>query len=553
MPTSKNFRQMMTAARPKELFFNDMQSRVLQLMPKTLVCEWGRGTGKGVVEAGRILYAVQHMPGSCLGMVAPSVKRCQTNILPSALVHLEEWGYKRDVHYIVGKKPWKALHWQDPHFQPMNWENTVAFYNGSYLNIISQDRSGTSNSLSLDHVFIDEAKFIDWEQLNNETLPANRGNKQLFGDCCLHHGLTITSDTSATKKGSWFMSWEKKQDKELVATMETVIVHLHSIRNKLAAHPERYDYYMKEVQKYEKILKSLRSYALVYSRCSSIQNLAVLGEDFIKQMKRDLPKMTFQTSIMCMHVGIAQDGFYSGLDEDRNFYTAPNTSFLDNLQYKFDKRKDKVDCRTDGDIEDGLPLIIGCDANANINCLVTGQVGSDQKLRVLKSFYVKYERKLPELTQDFCDYYKYLKSKRVIFYYDATFVGNSYATHTEDFYQIISRILRKNGWLVTEIYIGKPWNHLMKQELINRMFKGKANHMILINEDNNDDLIISIESAGCYNNGKDKRGEKLVETDEDRLENRTDFSDAFDTVCIGAEKFPQAVLYTGGMGCHFSR
>lgn len=68
MPTSKNFRQMMTA-RPKELFFNDVQSRVLQLMPKTLVCEWGRGTGKGVVEAGRILYAVQHMPGSCLGMV----------------------------------------------------------------------------------------------------------------------------------------------------------------------------------------------------------------------------------------------------------------------------------------------------------------------------------------------------------------------------------------------------------------------------------------------------------------------------------------------------
>ena len=321
MPTSKNFRQMMTA-RPKELFFNDVQSRVLQLMPKTLVCEWGRGTGKGVVEAGRILYAVQHMPGSCLGMVAPSVKRCQTNILPSALVHLEEWGYKRDVHYIVGKKPWKALHWQEPHFQPMNWENTVAFYNGSYLNIISQDRSGTSNSLSLDHVFIDEAKFIDWEQLNNETLPANRGNKQLFGDCCLHHGLTITSDTSATKKGSWFMSWEKKQDKELVATMETVLVHLHSIRNKLAAHPERYDYYMKEVQKYEKILDSLRSYALVYSRCSSIQNLAVLGKDFIRQMKRDLPKMTFLTSIMCQHVGIAQDGFYSGLDEDRNFYTA---------------------------------------------------------------------------------------------------------------------------------------------------------------------------------------------------------------------------------------
>ena len=167
---------MTTERQPKKLFFNDQQSRVLIMMPHDLICEWGRGTGKGVVEAGRILYAVQHMPGSCLAMVAPSVKRCQTNILPSALVHLEEWGYKRDVHYVVGKKPWKALHWQDPHFMPMNWENTVAFYNGSYLNIISQDRSGTSNSLSLDHVFVDEAKFIDWEQLNNETLQIGRAH-----------------------------------------------------------------------------------------------------------------------------------------------------------------------------------------------------------------------------------------------------------------------------------------------------------------------------------------------------------------------------------------
>ena len=54
---------MIAANQPKQLFFNDVQSRVLQIMPKTLICEWGRGTGKGVVEAGRILYAVQHMLG----------------------------------------------------------------------------------------------------------------------------------------------------------------------------------------------------------------------------------------------------------------------------------------------------------------------------------------------------------------------------------------------------------------------------------------------------------------------------------------------------------
>ena len=67
----------------------------------------------------------------------------------------------------------------------------------------------------------------------------------------------------------------------------------------------------------------------------------------------------------------------------------------------------------------------------------------------------------------------------------------------------------------------------------------RAKHQVLINKDNCEDLIISLENAGVYNNGKDKRGEKLVETDEDPLESRTDFSDSFDTMCIGVEKFPR--------------
>jgi hypothetical protein len=61
----------------------------------------------------------------------------------------------------------------------------------------------------------------------------------------------------------------------------------------------------------------------------------------------------------------------------------------------------------------------------------------------------------------------------------------------------------------------------------------------MINEQNNEDLIISIQTAAVYNGQKDKRGEKLAETTEDQLQNRTDGSDAFDTLCIGCEKFPR--------------
>ena len=39
---------------------------------------------------------------------------------------------------------------------------------------------------------------------------------------------------------------------------------------------------------------------------------------------------------------------------------------------------------------------------------------------------------------------------------------------------------------------------------------------------------------------KQKAGEKLPESEENLLQHRTDGSDAFDTLYIGCEKFPQA-------------
>lgn len=81
--------------------------------------------------------------------------------------------------------------------------------------------------------------------------------------------------------------------------------------------------------------------------------------------------------------------------------------------------------------------------------------------------------------------------------------------------------------------------HIEKWLLLNRMFAGKAKLIPFFNEQNNEDLLISVQTAGVYNGGKDKRGEKLAETEEDQLQARTDGSDAFDTLCIGCERFPR--------------
>ena len=86
--------------------------------------------------------------------------------------------------------------------------------------------------------------------------------------------------------------------------------------------------------------------------------------------------------------------------------------------------------------------------------------------------------------------------------------------------------------------------HDEKYLLINQGFAGKQRLMPFYNRQNNDDLILAIQTAGVAlgRNGfrKDKGGEKLAESEEDLLEHRTDGTDAFDTLYIGCEKFPQA-------------
>ena len=64
--------------------------------------------------------------------------------------------------------------------------------------------------------------------------------------------------------------------------------------------------------------------------------------------------------------------------------------------------------------------------------------------------------------------------------------------------------------------------------------------------------ILAIQMAGVSRgrNGfqKQKAGEKLAETEEDLLEHRTDESDAYDTLYIVCEKFPQHDVFAFDAG-----
>ena len=541
------------------VYFNKPQ-RLTQLIGANIsVIVAGRRTGKtDSIAAPFVLRNMQRMPGSTGGIVVPTFKHGLTNTLPGLFAAWKRWGFIRGVHYVIGRKPPKTF--AKPIIEPAEYEHVISFYNGSCAVIISQDRPGSSNSLTLSWLLIDEAKFIDYNRLKEETLPANGGIKSHFGKHSCNHSILILSDMPQTQKGSWFLHYKDKMDVEVIRGIEGLIYDIWKLKERMksikASGKDVPKALVYQLRHKDKQLNQLRSVATYYKEYSSIENLQLLGENYIRQMKRDLTPLTFQTSILCQRIGIAKDGFYSSMRE-KHKYDASNFEYLDQVAQSFyaDEQCSMVngqcsmDSRADRDINPLAPICIGMDYNANINWIVAGQP-SGRRLNVLKSFYVKFERKLPALIDDFCQYYAFHQNKTVVFYYDTTALGSNYAVNEQDFRWVIIHEFERHGWTVNDVYLGNPMRHDEKYLLINQAFAGKQRLMPFFNRQNNDDLILAIQAAGVTRgrNGfhKNKAGEKLAESEEDLLEHRTDGTDAFDTLFIGCEKFPQSE-YSGGM------
>lgn len=315
-------------------------------------------------------------------------------------------------------------------------------------------------------------------------------------------------------------------------------------------------------------LRELRRSAFVVRRASTLENVDVLGEEYIRQMKRDLPPYTFMVSILNVKIKKSNDGFYSNLDIDHvhgyipdeidplsqaNFRTEKATGIIggkkitsESYQPDLKELSERNDCRMDSDCVNDLPLYLAFDYNANINTLVVGQVYQRDGLEavnVIKSFYVKNERKLRELVDDFSHYYapKRAVNRDVVYFYDATAKqGASYALTDERFYQAVIKELERNGWNVTAIDMGVPERHEVKHRIINNGLAGIEYPAIRINQPNNPDLIIAMQlcevSIGYQGFRKDKSQEKKPETEDNLpLQQRTDFTDAFDSLYLGCK------------------
>lgn len=525
-----------------------------------------RGTGKSEgIDARFILRNVWEMPGSLGALISPSYAKAWSNTLPAICKALSEWGYVQNIHYVVGHKAPASMGYRDP-VRPLTgegWANAFHFWNGTVMVILSFSQSMSANSMSIDWIIGPEAKFLNYDKIKTEVNPANRGNVQYFGHCPHHHSTCYSSDMPTSGVGRWLLDKVNEMNNDHINLIRTLYKELMEYKRKpLTEHVQKKISRLQKdldlARRYQPPVRpeagKQREYTLFYGEYDIFDNLEVVGEDYIWQMKRDSPALVWRTAFLNERIFKIANGFYSALDENVHFYTPSDNGRLSALGSDWN-RLEKSGCLGDGDLDFNAPLHIAFDANASICTAVAGQK-DEGTLRVLKSFYVKTPSKLTDLVKRVADYYRPKLNKEIIVYYDHTFTWEN-ATSTESYADTIERTFIAEGYQVNMVYVGQAPKHDWKHLMIDRSLKGDPDFLwIQFNLYNNEFLKIAMEQAGIRQGRNGFEKDKSVESTEDTADNpdeyKTHVTDAFDTLWYGMNFFFQdSAIHSSSTGYVF--
>lgn len=428
------------AATNNTIQFNKTQASFLLTDATEMYVYAGRGTGKTTMLAPYESRNMHSMPRCSRMLLAPTFRKMMTDLLPPLVKQWELMGYKRDLHFVVGKSDIpKKCGWPDPYIAPERSARDfiVHWYTGACLRITSMDRKVTNNGTECDGITADELKLIPEDQFN-ETIKTNRGNLRYFSHLPEHHSIVGFTDKYFTKKGSdWVLKKRELSDPAKVKQIITLQLELNELLQAQAS-PAL-------IKRIEKLLFKLRTSTVAVFEGSSLENIQNLGVDYFWRMKRNMSPNEFKASILNYDIVKIEGGFYPQLDEAKHGYYAERYEKFDNAEYNFKKIENR-DCEWDADHSPSKPLEISVDWGGSINTMVVCQSYPDI-FKVINQFYTLPTETYGHLAQKFLQYYSKRADKTLHLYYDPS-GNNARADSNETYAQEFTRLLREGGWKV---------------------------------------------------------------------------------------------------------
>ncbi len=522
---------------PDKVYYNRPQLRMMAVMANRMMLVWPRGIGK---STGPIAYFTSHhafaMPRSLGAFNARTYQQLMTRTLPPVIKGWEQLGYRMGVDYFVREKAPAKKRWDLPITPPLKWDMAIHWRNGSAQTMISQERSGAAQGISIDYDVCDERKVLKNEQYNEEVVPAKRGNRDRFGKLSCHHSNLSCTDMPTSPAARYILEMEREMNVDqinliLAIQMDVYRVQCRIQQGGLAKGSIRK--YLSDINRWEAQLNELRKTALYYHEANPLDNVELLGKEYLLRMKDTMPDYLFRTSLLNIRPDRVEGGFYPDLDDERHCYDAPTAYFIE--QAGLDLEKLEIDdCRKDGMLQPNLPLDIAPDFGSSFNCLVVGQLFGEN-FNIDNQVYVKHPDKIRHLAVKFDNYYRYHIARVCYLYHDHTMIGED-AVREYGFIYELERELKSLGWEVRLVYIGQAWNHHTRYTYWGRRFAHADPELprVQFNRDNTEPTRLSLHMAGARQTRKGFEKDKRPEQDDnvDQAE-ATHLSDACDLLVVG--------------------
>jgi hypothetical protein len=325
--------------------------------------------------------------------------------------------------------------------------------------------------MSIDWIVGDEAKLLNKVKLDSELMPTNRGNERYFRDCHLHHSVMFTTDMPTSPEAKWIHEYENDMDTDAVELILAIEAELFQIRARAGdrGHFTRQETYKIDYLQGE--LSKIRKGLVYYKEASTLDNIDVLGLDYIKKLKRSLPDFIFRTAVLNERPAAVQNTFYPDLKE-RNFYDAIDYSVIDGQNEKAYGKGKLNDCRKDLDLDRSKPIEAALDVGGRINTFACGQE-SAMMISILNAMDVLNPKKIADLAKEVDQYYKHYPRKEMILYYDHTHVPKNPVSDKNPVDEFVDQ-LTKLGWRVTPFNVGVTPSHYNRYHIWSILLKGIA-------------------------------------------------------------------------------
>ena len=441
------------------------------ISPKFLWIVAGRATSKtSDIIAERFIEICYDMPGAYFAFVADTYVNALKNVIPALVEGLNRKGWIEGIHYVIDEPP--PSHFEKPYKAPQEYKHTISIFNGCFVNIVSMDQPSGAAGNSYQHIFGDEAKYLEFNKIKKLT-PALRGY-QKFAASVYYRGSTFTTDMPNISDGEhdWILDRQKDMDEaQCKLALQTAFVvnelKIEIMNEERSGNKDKVIKLNKQLQRWEKRWRKIRKGSTFFKVVSSYVNVDFLTPGYFQDSLIALGPEEFKTAIGSFPSKVKKgQRFYVNLGEHHFYDDGINTDYYNKYKLGDDIEES---CLAQKYLLNNMPIDIGVDFGKMCS-MISGQLVGNT-VYLFKEFYTIPPHSLRELANKFLSFYEHHQRKEVNFYYDRS--GNNYEQIKRDFATELASYLteysdgRLTGWTVN--FMNKGQSTILQEEEYNLM------------------------------------------------------------------------------------